>query len=41
VVGDYGGGANLTGGRSGWPVHDNVAGTHGGGITGEFVGRNR
>jgi hypothetical protein len=40
-VGDYGGGANLAGGRSGWPVHGEVAGVRGGGITGEVAGRNR
>jgi hypothetical protein len=40
-VGDYGGGANLAGGCSGWPVHGEVAGVHDGGIAGEVARRNR
>jgi hypothetical protein len=40
-VGDYRGGANLASGRSGWPVHGEVAGVHGGGIASEVAGRNR
>jgi hypothetical protein len=34
-------GANLAGGCLGRPVHGEVAGAHGGGITGEVAGRNR
>jgi hypothetical protein len=40
-VGDYGGGANLAGGRLGRPVHGEVAGARGGGIAGEAARRNR
>jgi hypothetical protein len=29
-VADYGGGANLAGGRLGWPDHDEVVGVRGG-----------
>jgi hypothetical protein len=32
---------NLADGRSGWPVHGEVAGAHGGEVTGEAIGRNR
>jgi hypothetical protein len=40
-VGDYGGGANLAGGRLGRPVHGEVAGARSGGIVGEAAGRNK
>jgi hypothetical protein len=34
-VGDHGGGANLAGGRLGWPVHGGVAGARVGEVAGE------
>jgi hypothetical protein len=40
-VGGHGGGVNLAGGRSGWPVHGEVAGSRGGDVAGGATGRNR
>jgi hypothetical protein len=34
-VGSHGGGVNLAGGRPGWPIHDEVAGSLGGEVAGE------
>jgi hypothetical protein len=41
LVGDYGGEVNLDGGRSGWPVHGEVAGARSGEVAGEATGRNK
>jgi hypothetical protein len=40
-AGDHRGGVNLTSGGLGRPVHDAVAGFHGGEVAGEAVGCNR
>jgi hypothetical protein len=40
-VGGHGGGVNLLGGHSGWPVHGEVAGFRGGEVAGEATGRDR
>jgi hypothetical protein len=37
----HGGGVNLDGGHSGWPVHGEVAGSCGGEVVGEATGRVR
>jgi hypothetical protein len=34
-------GVNLASGRSGWPIHGEVAGARGGEVAGEATGRNR
>jgi hypothetical protein len=34
-------GVNLSGGRSRWPVHGEVAGAHGSEVVGKTIGRNR
>jgi hypothetical protein len=40
-VGGHGSAVNLANGRSGWPVHGEVAGSHGGEVAGGATGRNR
>jgi hypothetical protein len=37
-VGGHGGGVNLAGGHSGWPVHGEVAGSRGGEVAGKKGG---
>jgi hypothetical protein len=40
-VGGHGGGVNLAGGHSRWPVHGEVAGSHGDEVAGEATGHDR